>query len=164
MTCKNCSSPLPWVVLGVGAVGLGVGGAFGLLANAKHSEAEEAPVHRDAVQLAEDADDLNTPEALAAVHGLVSRANALLAEGKLTRSGAEAVRVTLGGMDSVFGVLLPREAVDQLSAEEQALFDERQEARRQRKFARADEARARLEAMGIVLEDTRGATRWRRKR
>ncbi len=34
------------------------------------------------------ADDLNTPEALAAVHGLVSRANALLAEGALTRAGA----------------------------------------------------------------------------
>jgi cysteinyl-tRNA synthetase len=110
------------------------------------------------------ADDLNTPEALAAVHGLVSRANALLAEGELTRSGAGAVRSTLEGMDSVFGVLLPKEAVDHLSAEEQALFDERQEARRQREFARADEARARLEAMGIVLEDTRGATRWRRKR
>ena len=110
------------------------------------------------------ADDLNTPEALAALHGLVGRANALLAEGELTRAGAAAVRATLEGMDSVFGMLLPSAAPDQLSAEEQALFDERQEARREREFARADEARARLEAMGIVLEDTRGATRWRRKR
>ncbi len=110
------------------------------------------------------ADDLNTPEALAALHGLVGRANALLAEGELTRAGAGAVRATLEGMDSVFGMLLPSAAGGQLSAEEQALFDERQEARRQREFARADEARARLDAMGIVLEDTRGATRWRRKR
>jgi len=109
------------------------------------------------------ADDLNTPEALAALHGLVGRANALLAEGELTRTGAAAVRATLEGMDSVFGMLLPSAAGDQLSAEEQALFDERQGARRQREFARADEARARLDAMGIVLEDTRGATRWRRR-
>jgi cysteinyl-tRNA synthetase len=109
------------------------------------------------------ADDLNTPEALAAVHGLVGRANALLAEGALTRAGAEAVRSTLETMDSVFGVLLPSGSEDRLSAEEQALFDERQEARRQRDFARADIARDRLEEKGIVLEDTPRGTRWRRK-
>ena len=53
------------------------------------------------------ADDLNTPEALAAVHGLVGRANALLAEGALTRAGAARVRAELAAMDAVFGVLLP---------------------------------------------------------
>jgi cysteinyl-tRNA synthetase len=109
------------------------------------------------------ADDLNTPEALAAVHGLVGEANALLAEGQLTRSGAEAVRSTIEAMDEVFGVLLPSAVEDRLSAEEQGLFDERQEARRQRDFARADEARARLEGLGVVLEDTPRGTRWRRK-
>ena len=49
-------------------------------------------------------------------------------------------------------------------AEEQALFDERQLARKQREFARADAARARLEALGVVLEDTPQGTRWRRRR
>ena len=67
-------------------------------------------------------------------------------------------------MDGVFGVLLPGGEEDRLSPEEQALFDERQEARRQRDFARADAARARLEALGVVLEDTPKGTRWRRKR
>jgi cysteinyl-tRNA synthetase len=109
------------------------------------------------------ADDLNTPEALAAVHGLVGRANGLLADGGLTRAGAEAVRSTLETMNAVFGVLMPTAAEDRLSAEEQALFDERQEARRQRDFDRADSARARLEEMGVVLEDTPRGTRWRRK-
>ena len=90
-------------------------------------------------------------------------ANALLAEGQLTRSGAEAVRSTIEAMDEVFGVLLPSAVEDRLSAEEQALFDERQEARRQRDFARADEARARLEGLGVLLEDTPRGTRWRRK-
>ncbi len=55
-------------------------------------------------------------------------------------------------MNAVFAVLLPDE--DRLSAEEQALFDERQEARRQRDFARGRLARQQLEALGIVLEDT----------
>jgi cysteinyl-tRNA synthetase len=109
------------------------------------------------------ADDLNTPEALAAVHGLVSRANGLLAEGALTRSGALRVKAELGAMDGVFGALLPKAAEDRLSAEEQALFDERQEARKRREFSRADAARARLEALGILLEDTPQGTRWRRR-
>ncbi len=110
------------------------------------------------------ADDLNTPEALAAVHGLVGRANSLLAEGALTRAGAERVLAELGVMDAVFGVLLPVGAEDRLSAEEQPLFDERQEARRRREFARADAARVRLEALGVVIEDTPKGTRWRRKK
>jgi len=61
-------------------------------------------------------------------------------------------------------VLLPAAAEDRLSTEEQALFDERQEARRRREFARADAARARLEALGVVIEDTPKGTRWRRKK
>ncbi len=108
------------------------------------------------------ADDLNTPEALAAVHGLVSQANALIGAGELTRSGAAAVRAALEAMDGVFGVFLPASREDDLSGEEQALFDERQEARRQREFARADAAREKLVALGIVLEDTLKGTRWRR--
>ena len=52
-------------------------------------------------------DDLNTPEALAAVHGLVGDANALLAEGALTRAGAARVCDEIAAMDGVFGVLLP---------------------------------------------------------
>ena len=108
-------------------------------------------------------DDLNTPEALAAVHGLVAEANALLASGEMTREGASIVRAELEAMDGIFGVFLPT-GEDRLSAEEQALLDERQEARRNREFSRADEARRRLEEKGIVLEDTPKGTRWRRKR
>jgi cysteinyl-tRNA synthetase len=110
------------------------------------------------------ADDLNTPEALAAVHGLVGQANAFLAERTLTRAGAARVRAELEAMDGVFGVLLPNASDDGLSAEERALFDERQEARKRREFGRADAARTRLEALGVVLEDTPKGTRWRRKR
>jgi cysteinyl-tRNA synthetase len=108
-------------------------------------------------------DDLNTPEAWAAVHGLVTEANALLAAGAVTREGAARVRDQLRSMDSVFAVLFPQ-GEDHLSPEEQALLDERQDARAKRDFARADEARKRLEAMGVVLEDTPKGTRWRRQR
>ncbi|HET8646534.1 MAG TPA: cysteine--tRNA ligase [Vicinamibacteria bacterium] len=106
-------------------------------------------------------DDLNTPEAWAAVHGLVTEANSLLAGGALTREGAARVKDQLRSMDAVLAVLLPA-GEERLAPEEQALFDERQQARARREFARADEARKKLEALGVVLEDTPKGTRWRR--
>jgi cysteinyl-tRNA synthetase len=108
-------------------------------------------------------DDLNTPEALAAVHNLVSDANSLLAAGGLTRAGAAELRSALVTMDQVFGVLMPA-GDDQLSAAEQALFEQRQQSRKRREFQKADAARAQLEGLGIVLEDTPQGTRWRRVR
>ena len=108
------------------------------------------------------ADDLNTPEALAAVHDLVGRANVVLASGTATTGDTALLRRLIDEMDSVFAVLVPS-AEERLSPEQQALFDERQDARKKREFARADAARAKLEALGIVLEDTPKGTRWHRK-
>ena len=106
-------------------------------------------------------DDLNTPEALAAVHELVNEGNRLLVEGVVTREGAARLRAQVESMDSVFAVLMPGQ--DRRSPEEQALFDARQEARRRREFQKADECRKKLEEMGVILEDTPKGTRWRRK-
>jgi cysteinyl-tRNA synthetase len=128
-----------------------------------------SPAVEDAIQKARTAfdaaldEDLNTPEALSAVHVLVGEGNALLAAGEVGREGAARLRATLESLDAVLGVLLPP-GEDRLRPEEQALFDERQEARRSRDFQRADEARARLDALGIILEDGPKGTRWRRKR
>jgi cysteinyl-tRNA synthetase len=108
-------------------------------------------------------DDLNTSEALSAVHGLVGEGNALLAAGEVTSQGAVELRRGIEALDSVFGVLLPSDE-ERLSADEQALFDERQAARLRKEFRRADEVRAQLEARGVVLEDTPKGTRWRRRR
>ena len=72
------------------------------------------------------------------------------------------MRQTLASMDSVFAVFFPEDG-SALTPDEQALFDERQAARVGRDFARADSARARLDALGIVLEDTPKGTRWRRR-
>jgi cysteinyl-tRNA synthetase len=107
------------------------------------------------------ADDLGTPGALAAVHGLVSQGNSFLAAGSVTREGASLLRSELETMDAVFGGLMPSREC-RLSPEEQALFDGRQEARSQRDYGKADGLRRRLEEMGIILEDTPKGTRWRR--
>jgi len=125
------------------------------------------PAAEEAVRKAREAfdraldDDLNTAEALAAVHELVNEGNRLLVEGAVTREGAGRLRAQLESMDSVFAVLLPGD--DRLSPEEQAVFDARQEARRKREFQKADEHRKKLEELSVILEDTPKGTRWRRK-
>jgi cysteinyl-tRNA synthetase len=109
------------------------------------------------------ADDLNTPEALAAVHGLVTDGNALADRGAVTRAGAAELLAALESMDSVFACFRPAPFAS-LSADEQRLFDERQEARKRRDFAAADAARNALLSRGVVIEDTPKGSRWKRVR
>lgn len=47
-----------------------------------------------------------------------------------------------------------------LDEEIEKLIEERQAARKQKDFARADEIRTRLASAGIILEDTREGVRW----
>ena len=44
----------------------------------------------------------------------------------------------------------------------EALIEERQTARKEKNYARADEIRAELTAMGILLEDTKEGVKWKR--
>ena len=49
-----------------------------------------------------------------------------------------------------------------LDSEIEALIDERQAARKEKNFKRADEIRNQLLERGIVLEDTREGVKWKR--
>ena len=49
-----------------------------------------------------------------------------------------------------------------LDKEIEALIEERQEARKAKNFARADEIRDELLEKGIVLKDTREGVKWKR--
>jgi cysteinyl-tRNA synthetase len=107
-------------------------------------------------------DDLNTSVALAAVHDLTREVNRALAEHRLRADDQRALLDAISRFDSVLNVF-GRPAREMLDSEVQALIDERQEARRRRDFARADEIRDQLAARGITLEDTRDGVRWKRK-
>ena len=109
------------------------------------------------------ANDLNAPEALAAVHGLVSEGNTLADRGLLAGEGARTFLGALRKMDTVFACFEPPHG-EALNAEEQVLFDSRQDARKRRDFAAADAARVALQGKGVVLEDTPKGTRWKRVR
>jgi cysteinyl-tRNA synthetase len=107
-------------------------------------------------------DDLNTAEALAAVHDFVRETNSALAKGEIRSEDQAALLALVERFDSVFNVF--GEAKQELlDSEIQALIDERQAARKSKNFARSDEIRNQLTALGIILEDTKDGLRWRRK-
>lgn len=107
-------------------------------------------------------DDLNTAAALAAVHDLVREVNTALAKRGLTETESNAVLQLIDKFNSVLGIFDVSEEAD-LDADVDALVEERQEARRNRDFARSDEIRDLLAERGILLEDTKDGVRWRRK-
>jgi cysteinyl-tRNA synthetase len=107
-------------------------------------------------------DDFNTASALAAVHNLVREINTTLAADQLREDDRPVVLDAIATFDAVLGIFGPEDDVA-LDADIEALVEERQEARRQRNFARSDEIRDLLAEKGIVLEDTKDGVRWKRK-
>ncbi len=108
--------------------------------------------------------DLNTADALAAVFELVREINTLTSGAQLgSRKAIETARDLFDELTGVLGLMYERKTKQSLDAEVEALIAERQEARKQRNFAKADEIRDRLANMGVVLEDTPQGVKWRLK-
>jgi cysteinyl-tRNA synthetase len=106
-------------------------------------------------------DDLNVPEALAALYGFQRTINSLIDSGKLSKPGRDAALESLLRVDSVLGVMQPEKAAP-ISARVEELILEREEARRRRDYGRSDEIRAQLKKEGITIEDKPGGgTSWK---
>jgi cysteinyl-tRNA synthetase len=107
-------------------------------------------------------DDLNTPKALAVLHGLVTDANKADAAADRARLKAEIL-----GCGALVGLLgqAPEawlRAAGEGADEIEQLVRARNEARRSRDFAEADRIRDELSKQGVILEDGPGGTTWRR--
>jgi cysteinyl-tRNA synthetase len=107
-------------------------------------------------------DDLNTSAALASLHNLVREINTVTASDDLRADDQQAVLEAIAKFDSVLNIF-GKDEKQMLDADIEALIEERQEARRNRNFARSDEIRDLLAEKGIVLEDTKDGVRWKRK-
>ncbi|MBI3403310.1 MAG: cysteine--tRNA ligase [Acidobacteria bacterium] len=112
-------------------------------------------------------DDLNTAAALGAIFELVRYLNSAIDSGQLGTGDVPGIRDTFAQFDRVLGVLSLRQAEDDRPPvpvdEIERLIEERHAARRRRDFAAADGIRSGLAARGVLLEDSAGATRWKRK-
>jgi len=138
---------------------------YGVLRDAaeKYGPLQAAPVP-SATFMSALLDDLNTPEALAELNSEARR----LARTDNTQAAQQSAALLLaaGELIGLFQDDPQRwlagdtEGLD--DALIQQLIEERNAARQQRDFSRADEIRDRLQAMGITLEDVADCTRWRR--
>ena len=105
-------------------------------------------------------DDFNTADAISAIFELVKFANSHTAEDS-SREFLEGLKQEIVALSDVCGLLVEKEE-ELLDADIEKLIEERQEARKAKNFARADEIRGELLKKGIVLEDTREGVKWKR--
>lgn len=105
-------------------------------------------------------DDFNTADALAAIFELVKFANTNVNE-QSSGAFAEALYQILVKLCDVMGLIVEKED-EILDKEIEDLIAERQEARKAKNFARADEIRDELLKKGIILKDTRDGVKWQR--
>ena len=98
-------------------------------------------------------DDLNTADGIAAIFELVSEINLDVKDGA-SKSFAEEALKRIRELTDVLGLFGGKDEEEGLGDDIQALIDERQAARKAKNWARADEIRDQLAAMGITLKDT----------
>ncbi len=100
-------------------------------------------------------DDLNMPQAMAAVSEMIREADARKEYGVLD---------ALYDFDRILGLRLRQsaESATAIDAQVEALIRDREEARKAKDWSRADEIRKQLADQGIALEDTPSGTLWRR--
>ena len=105
-------------------------------------------------------DDFNTADAITAIFDFVKFLNTNTDENS-SKAYLTGLHDSLWRLADVLGLILDREE-ESLDDEIEELIQERQDARKNKDFAKADEIRDKLLSMGIVLEDTREGVKWKR--
>ena len=105
-------------------------------------------------------DDLNTADAIAVIFELVKLTNTTVQTGS-SKEYCEKAMTTIKQLCDVLGIEVEREQ-ELLDTDIEQLIEERQQARKDKNFARADEIRNLLQEQGIALEDTREGVKWKR--
>ena len=105
-------------------------------------------------------DDFNTADAVSAIFELVKFANTNVTE-QSSQTCVKALKEEIVMLSDICGLIVEK-ADEILDSEIEALIQERQEARKAKNFARADEIRNLLSEQGIILEDTREGVKWKR--
>lgn len=105
-------------------------------------------------------DDFNTADAISSVFELVKLANTN-SNVNSSKAFLEEMKTKITTLTDVLGLEVVKEN-EMLDEEIDSLIAERQQARKDKDFKRADEIRDLLLEKGIILEDTREGVRWKR--
>ncbi|MGB2826510.1 MAG: DALR domain-containing protein, partial [Thermoplasmata archaeon] len=130
-------------------------------------------------------DDFNSRDAIAVIYDFAREANRLRGEGRLSRKGADSVVGVFNKFNSLFGVLISESQLKLVKEEAQALDEAeidrmlskdhipdgdvdrlvraRQDARKRKDFATADNIRRSLAEKGVDIQDTQEGAVWKRK-
>ena len=134
-------------------------GAEGEMTEAEQKEVEGLAEFEKKFDEAMD-DDFNTADAIAAIFELVKYANSnVTAEN--TKAFINTVKEKIVSLADILGLVVEKEE-EILNSDIEKLIEERQAARKEKNFARADEIRNLLLEKGIVLKDTREGVKWER--
>ncbi len=110
-------------------------------------------------------DDLNTADAISVIFELIRFTNANTDENSSSAFAKKLYDTLFTLSDTVLGIHITREEAavsDDEAAKIEALIAERTAAKKEKNFARADEIRDELKAMGIEIKDTREGVKWQR--
>ncbi|MDP3765928.1 MAG: cysteine--tRNA ligase [Nanoarchaeota archaeon] len=105
-------------------------------------------------------DDLNVSIALSHIFEFVKEINILMMENKIGKNNSKKIINFMNKIDKILGIL--EEKGEKLSPELKKLINEREKARKEKDFAKADRIRTELKQKGIILEDTKDGVRWKR--
>ena len=98
-------------------------------------------------------DDLNTADAIASIFEMVSHAN-IISKAGASKEYAKEAKVKIQNLCDIIGIMQNRADSSHEDEKIKKLVNERQEARKSKNYARADEIRDELSKMGITLKDT----------
>ncbi|WP_445361534.1 cysteine--tRNA ligase [Microbulbifer sp. EKSA005] len=139
---------------------------YGALRETEAVEAEAVDLNDTAFIKALE-DDLNTPIAISELHQIARDLNKADEADKARLKGLLLAAADMLGIlqqDPEAWFKQARGGDEGISAEEvEALIEERAQSKKNRDFARADEIREELKSKGVVLEDSREGTKWRRE-
>lgn len=157
-------APLDWTETALGQSKSLLDRVYRVLMDMKDIEASPQPVPDDFLEAL--CDDLNTAKAFTILGELAREAAA--ATDATEKAVYKGQMIAIGKLTGLFqhdpaewlGYGVSGDA-DVVSIE--GLLQERQEAKKEKNFARADEIRKILDGQGIVIEDTPAGPKWRRK-
>jgi len=108
-------------------------------------------------------DDLNISGAIGELFSLITEVNRYRQDKELNQEEAEQIKDFIEKTDQILDILEPVEKQDELSPEEQKMIKEREEARENENWEKADKIRDELEERGIIVRDGPDGTEWKRK-